>query len=88
MTGFLGKKNRLKSIDYNDDMRKVVTSAVNLNVYFDFSLNKVRPIGMKAGLNVNKTVSRRFKNVSASDIEDLKTNKIKKRSYNKMLWGV
>ena len=53
-----------------------------------FRLNKNRPIGQRGGYYSTKTVSRKFKSISNSELKSLKTNVMKKRSYNKMLWGV
>ena len=45
---------------------------------------------MKRPLAVSKTVSsiRKFKNISSQKLKALKTRQLKKRTYNKMQWGV
>ena len=44
--------------------------------------------GGRGKLAVSKTVSRSFKSVSDSKLNELKTRWLKKRTYNKMQWGL
>ena len=58
--------------------------------FYYFSLNKRKTEVKERPLGINTTVSkiRKFKNISAMTMNSLKTRQLKKRTFNKMQWGV